>query len=70
MKKNGGFMNKHKRIDPEFYETHCFADDLAKAKRNGELLRPHDGKNAIEVMREHLAAKKEQKQVALPMIAK
>jgi len=46
-----------KKISPEFYERRCFAKDLVEAKRNGELLRPHDGKNAIEVMREHMAAR-------------
>jgi hypothetical protein len=51
-------MTKHKEIDPEFYETHCFADDLVEASRNGDLLRPHSGKNAVEVMREHILSKK------------
>jgi len=40
-----------KKIDPEFYERGCFAEDLAEAKKNNELLRPHGRKNAIEVMR-------------------
>jgi len=57
-KKKGDYMKKKTGIDPSYYENNCFADEFREADRKGELLRPHDGKNAIEVMREHIAAKK------------
>ena len=58
-------MTKRKKINPAFYETHCFADDIEEAAKNGELLRPHNGKNAIEVMREYMLAKKKSETVSM-----
>jgi len=47
-----------KKTNPEFSERHCSLEDLEKAKRKKRILRPRYGKNAIEVMREYMAAKK------------
>jgi hypothetical protein len=47
-----------KKTNPEFCERHCSAEDLEEAKKKRRILRPHGGKNAIEVMREYIAAKK------------
>jgi hypothetical protein len=30
-------MSRKEKIDPSFYETHDFAEDIAEAKRNGTL---------------------------------
>jgi predicted DNA binding CopG/RHH family protein len=51
-------MKKHKEIDPKFYEENDFSEDILEAHRNGELLRPINGKNAVQVMREYMEAKK------------
>jgi len=51
-------MKKRAEIDAAYYEKNCLADEFIEAERNGELLQPRNGKNAIEVMREHVQAKK------------
>jgi len=45
-------------INAAYYEDNCLVDEFAEAERNGELLRPHGGKNAIQVMRDYMQAKK------------
>jgi hypothetical protein len=66
-------MKKRTEIDPVFYEVNSFADAFAQAERSGELLRPHGGKNAIEVMKEHIFARKKSETVSMrlpkPLIA-
>ena len=51
-------MSKKSGIDPEYYETHCFADDLAEAKKKGNLIIAQPGENTIEAIKRHLQAKK------------
>jgi len=50
-------MTKSKGIDPFYYEENSLADEFEEAARNGALLRPRNGKNAIEVMQEYARAK-------------
>jgi predicted DNA binding CopG/RHH family protein len=51
-------MSKKSEIDPEYYETHCFADDLAEAKKKGNLIIAQSGENTLEVIKRHMQAKK------------
>jgi hypothetical protein len=50
-------MNKKSGIDPEYYETHCFADDLVEAKKNGNLIITQPGENTLEAIKRHMQAK-------------
>jgi predicted DNA binding CopG/RHH family protein len=60
-------MKRKTEIDSAHYENNCLADEFIEAERNGELLRPRGGKNAIEVMREHAQAKKQSETVSLQL---
>ncbi|MDR1812699.1 MAG: hypothetical protein LBQ87_07725 [Candidatus Fibromonas sp.] len=50
-------MSKKSGIDPEYYETHCFADDLIEAKKKGNLIITQPGENTLEAIKRHIQAK-------------
>jgi len=52
-------MSKKSGIDPEYYETHCFADDLVEAKKKGNLIITQPGENTLEAIKRHMQAKEE-----------
>jgi len=60
-------MKKRTEIDVAYYEKNSLADEFIEAERNGKLLRPRNGKNAIEVMREHVQAKKKIETISLQL---
>jgi hypothetical protein len=52
-------MSRKGKIDPSFYETHDFAEDIAEAKRNGTLIVSKPGESALEAIdRAMLAGRK------------
>jgi len=67
VKKNGGSMKKKTEIDAAYYEKNCLAGEFIEAERSGELLRPRNGKNAIEVMKEHVQAKKKIETISIQL---
>jgi len=60
-------MKKKTEIDPSYYENNCLASEFEKADRNGDIVRPHGGKNALQVLREHMNAKNQNETVSLPL---
>jgi predicted DNA binding CopG/RHH family protein len=58
-------MSRKKEIDPEFYETHCLADWLEEADKNGTLIKAVPGKSIIDVARENYLAKKKGETVSV-----
>jgi hypothetical protein len=55
-------MRKKKEIDPTYYETHDFGDELMEAKKNGTLLVTLPGECALDAIKRY---KKEQKAVSV-----
>ncbi|MCL2219102.1 MAG: hypothetical protein FWC23_01395 [Chitinispirillia bacterium] len=50
-------MDSTREVDPKFYETHCFAEDLAEAEAAGDLIISNPGENIIEAIKRHMHEK-------------
>jgi len=51
-------MSRKPEIDPMYYENNDFGDELAEAKRTGDLMVAQPGENTIEAIKRHMQAKK------------
>jgi len=54
-----------KDIDPAYYENHCFADDMAEAKKQGNLIVTRKGENALQSIKRYIAEKKKTASVTM-----
>jgi len=54
-----------KGIDPAYYENHCFAEDMAEAEKQGNLIVTRKGENALQSIKRHLAEKKKSASVTM-----
>ena len=54
-----------KDIDPAYYDNHCFADDMAEAKKQGNLIVTRKGENALQSIKRYLAEKKKTASVTM-----
>jgi len=58
-------MSRKPGIDPAYYDTHDFADDMAEAKKNGTLIITKPGESTIEAIRRHMQANKKTETVSV-----
>jgi len=54
-----------KGIDPAYYENHCFAEDMAEAKKQGNLIVTRKGENALQSIKRYIAEKKKTASVTM-----
>ena len=58
-------MENKREIDPTFYETHCFAEDMAEADARGDLVVYRPGENVFQAIERH----KREKELAMAVKA-
>jgi predicted DNA binding CopG/RHH family protein len=46
-------MKKKPSIDAAYYDNHCFAEELAEAKKNGTLGKTRPGETALEAIKRY-----------------
>jgi len=66
-------MSRKPGIDPAYYDTHDFADDMAEAEKNGTLIITKPGESALESIKRHMQANKKTETVSVrlpkPLVA-
>jgi len=66
-------MSKKREIDPAYYETHDFGDELEEAARNGTLIVTKPGENALDSIKRYMQEKKKTETVSVrlpkPLVA-
>jgi len=52
-------MNSTRKIDPIYYENHCFGEELAQARWDGGLVVAEPGENTYDAIKRYARSRKE-----------
>jgi len=52
-------MNVTHKIDPVYYENHCFGEELAQAEWDGYLVVAEPGENSLDAIKRYAQSHKE-----------
>jgi hypothetical protein len=52
-------MSDTRKIDPAYYENHCFGDDLAEAELGGCLVVAEPGENTLDAIKRYAQSRRE-----------
>jgi hypothetical protein len=52
-------MSDTRKIDPAYYENHCFGDELAEAELDGCLIVADPGESALDAIKRYARSRRE-----------